>query len=603
MSVAFLPEGYSPGDLLVLPVFVSDPDERVSEPEGWSLFRDAETNDPFEHEQDNGFYTAFWKVATDNEPDEIELEASDEEAQVVGQILAFENSSGQGWTLPPRGYLGEGSSPVDSLIEESPGESPGEESPAEEESPGEGPHNWVAETFQQANVQAGDAFAIITVLNRDNSLSEDTLNIDGAPYGEGAYGDGSYGSNASIIQFSPVIEEDSAYTGAVTFRSATSGVEWGTTTLHISHFAETILADSGIWMLLSVRGLDSVEVADQTEGQVLDAEKFDDEVFHIREGRNEFWEDEEIFDFEYGAIPFISEFSIVFNESRRAPGFNITLRGLLEFSEIEVIRRDTTGQYPDENVRGLTRQLTIDDEMFVADYEAPLNRIVHYYIRLVDGTGGEFFFGPVLPTPQPYIPTLSDAYGGGTTYMKPIDIPEISQPVMIEDMSEWDRPANVMAEHHILGRRNKVVISDVRGGREGSLRGHCILNMGQDERIVEEIFNSGTTILIQNHNPTLSAFPDMYVQVSGVSFERLKTTNSWHGELDNPSLIQKIVHFECDYTQVDRPDPSGVEVPNSIWQLPYDTAANWNEVKNNRITWLDVLARPSFAAVQESGVS
>ncbi len=597
MSVVFLPDGFTEGDLLVMPVFISNPEIRINAPEGWGLFFDEATDDPFEHELEQGFYTAFYKVAGPDEDIEIELELSEEEddVQIVAQVLAFENTSGAGWQLPPRGYLGEGVSPADLSFEESgesPGEeSPGEESPVEEDSPGEGPFTWLAETFAPVNVQAGDGLAVVTILNRDNDLSNDTLNIDGLSYGEGAYGDGPYGSNAVTVNFKNVEEEDSVYTGIVTFRTATSGVEWGTTSLTVSHLAETVLPDSGTWMLLSVRGLDSVEVPDITEGQTLDAEKFDEEIFNIREGRNEEFELEEIFGIEETATPFINEFSIVFNESRKAPGFNITLRGLLEFSEIEVIRRDTTGEYPDENVRGLTRQLTIDDEMFVTDYEAPLNRVVHYYIRLVDSSGGEFFFGPVLPTPQPYIPTLRDAYGGGTAFLKPIDIPEISQAVMIQDMDSWERPANVMAEHHILGRPNKVVISDVRGGREGSFSGHCILSMGQDERLIEEIFNPGATILIQNHNPAVSGFRDMYVQVGGVSFERI-TKQAPHGELENPANFEKVITFECDYTQVDRPDPAGVEVPNSIWQLPYDSFDTWENVKNQRTTWLDLLARP-----------
>lgn len=294
-------------------------------------------------------------------------------------------------------------------------------------------------------------------------------------------------------------------------------------------------------------------------------------------------------------VGFIDEISVVFNNSLNAPGFVVTLRGLLEgtvaFDRLDVFRRDPSGRYRDQRVRGLADVFIEQNDLIITDYEAPLNTRLEYYVRLYQGEA-EFRVGPIRPEPQPFIPTMSEAYAGGTAYLKPIDIPELSRPVMIDKggLNTWSRPANILAQHHVLGRPNKVVITDVRGGREGSLRGHCIRTKGQSWEVIEEILSPGVTVLIQNHNPTISTYPDMYVQVEDVTFTR-PTTMVRHGELDNNGE-EVVATFEFSYVQVDRPDPTGVQILEATWQVVFDTFNSWERVHDLRTSWLDLLLRP-----------
>lgn len=610
MSVVFLPEGYSTGDLLVMPVYISSTESRVSTPSGWGIVVD-DNNNPLEYEGSLGFLTAFYRVAEEGEPSEVELVADDETVQVVGQVLVFgsetieespDESPGEDlelpitWSLPPIGVFGEG---VGS-IEESPSESPSEEDSPD--SPGGSTTGWLSTSDGALVVRSGDQLLLTTVLGEDNTLSDDQLDVGTIDtYGSGGYGEGPYGGSSGNVEINDPVQVESAFTDFVTFRTAVAGVGDGTARSVINHFADIAEDDSGMMMIVSLRTTEGDEYLQVSELEVLDAEKHDADFFITREGVNQELDDLEVFSFEEDAIPFINEFSIVFNESRRAPGFDITLGGLLEFNEIAVFRRDPLGRYSDQDVRGLTRQITTVDNMAVTDYEAPLNTVLHYYIRLINEEG-EFIYGPVLPTPDPFIPTLNDAYGEGTAFFKPIDIPELGHPVMIQDMSEWTEPANILSEHHILGRKNKVVITDVRGGREGSLSGHCVLTLGQTVETVRASISPGNTILIQNHNPTMSGFEDMYVQLGDVSFTR-RTGMVRHGELENSRNPQVIITFEADYTEVDRPNPQGVEITNSTWQIVYDSFITFEPVRSNRETWLDVLKRPGTPSEESEGSS
>jgi hypothetical protein len=570
MSLVFVPEGAEPNDLLVMPLFISDPFDRPVVPEDWQLVIGVD-GEALEREFDSGFYTAYWKRMTEDETIEVEILSDNLDAQIVGQILAFspafpygsgsygEGSYGEGessgW-LQPVGVFGE----LISEIEES-------------EESGDPLGTWLVETTEALDIRSQDELLLVTTTNQENDTSEDVLFV-----------------SEPTIDFAPADEIDEVFTEVVTFRTAVATVLTGTTTDFLTHLGTLATPDTGVLMLLRLRGNDGDEQLPMTETNVLDAEKSDSEIFGIREGVSQELADSDVFDIFENAIPFIKEFSIVFNESRVVPGFLITLDGLLDFDQIEVFRRDPTGRYPDEIVRGLARQITSDDKLIVTDYEAPLNAILHYYIILESGEG-VFTFGPVLPQPQPFIPTLNDAYGQGTAFMKPIDLPQIGQPLMIEEMNGWSRPANILARHHVLGRRNEVIITDVRGGREGDFSGHCILQMGQSSDVIEAALNPGATILLQNHNPTISGFPDMYVQIEDASFDR-KTKMVRRGELDNPPVSEVVITFSCNYVQVDRPDPTGVEIPEFTWQVVYDTFITWEQVRQLRDTWLDVLARP-----------
>lgn len=292
------------------------------------------------------------------------------------------------------------------------------------------------------------------------------------------------------------------------------------------------------------------------------------------------------------AVPFVENFTVVFNGNSNRPGFIINLGGLFDFTRVSVFWRDPSGELPDQFVRGLQDVEVFTDAVTVTDYEAPLNREVHYYIRLETDYAGFFDFGPVLPTPQPYIPVQSQAYGGGITYLKPIDVPERSRPIMVEEFSTVDEPANVLASHRVLGRKNRVIITDVMGGATGTFSAHAALREGQSIERIKSLLRPGSTILIQNHNPTVSTFRDMYIKVTGaVSYTR-QTRMRPHGRRQNPQSPHVIVTFSVPFEQVDRPDATGVALVGVVWQDIKDAfgyPGTWRQVRNSYPTWAEVL--------------
>src|SRR5690606_27266541 len=103
--------------------------------------------------------------------------------------------------------------------------------------------------------------------------------------------------------------------------------------------------------------------------------------------------------------PPLDEFSVVFNDYPSNPGFVVTVRGLLgidqQYELIDVFRRDISGRYPDQRVRGLAEIVPQQNEMRVTDYEAPLNTVLQYYVRLKQVGGGTLDLGPAIPVPDP----------------------------------------------------------------------------------------------------------------------------------------------------------------------------------------------------------
>lgn len=295
-------------------------------------------------------------------------------------------------------------------------------------------------------------------------------------------------------------------------------------------------------------------------------------------------------------VPPVDEFSVVFNDNINNPGYIITIDGLLainqEYDLIDVLRRDLSGRYPDRRVRGMAEIVPTQNKMVVTDYEAPLNTELEYYVRLTQGTA-TFLYGPAIPTPLPFIPIQEDAYGEGLSYFKPIDLPELGIPVQIETLDSWTRPARILAEHQVLGRRNKVIVSDVRGGREGEVSGWILLSKGQTLELFESVINPGAVILIQNHNPVMSAYDDIYVQFQDVSFDRI-TKMVRYGRLDNPNHNDELVlRFSASFVEVDRPNPIGVVLVDNSWNVVNNTFDDFDSVRENRDTWLELLKRPN----------
>jgi len=291
--------------------------------------------------------------------------------------------------------------------------------------------------------------------------------------------------------------------------------------------------------------------------------------------------------------PFVDVFEVFFNDDPNNPGYRIEIVGLqsasVDFDIIDVIRRDPTGRYADELVRGLANVLVSRDAMTVIDYEAPIETPVEYYLRLHSDTG-QFDFGPRQDS-FGFIPTQRSAYGGGSAYLKSIDQPDLSIPLMVQNLSSWTQEARVNATFDVLGRRNPVVVTDVTSGRRGTLSAYVMTDQGLSLEEVESLVAPGTTLLLQNNNSDISGFPDLYLKVEQVRFSR-KSMMVRDGRTKNVPPVDVLVVFEIDYIEVDRPSPVGIVAPLLEWSIVNDTHDNWQHVNSRYTSWRQVLRNP-----------
>lgn len=157
----------------------------------------------------------------------------------------------------------------------------------------------------------------------------------------------------------------------------------------------------------------------------------------------------------------------------------------------------------------IDQQLIVSDAMVLEDHEAPLGVPVAYRIELYSGPG-------VLAstrTSETVILTLADI---NTSWLKDPGNPQRNTLVLVQAAPEWERPVE-QAAHVIRGRRNKVVLSGRRQGREGDL---AIWTRTDAERqALHLLLDSGNTLLWQAA-PGMGV-DDMYVSVANISEGRI----------------------------------------------------------------------------------
>lgn len=173
----------------------------------------------------------------------------------------------------------------------------------------------------------------------------------------------------------------------------------------------------------------------------------------------------------------------------------------------------------------------------------------------------------------------------GTAWLKSIGQPALSRRVNIQDFDEISRPARILGEYEVLGRSNKVVLTDVMGGREGSLNIATYLVGGVWEsdltsRDLQALLQHGGTLFLQTAGHEITGEDDMYFEVKAFSRKRIGVIG---GELTH-------IH-EVSFVEVDRPATTQESLALRDWQDVIDQNAAWSNVLTNHTTWLDVLQR------------
>jgi hypothetical protein len=216
---------------------------------------------------------------------------------------------------------------------------------------------------------------------------------------------------------------------------------------------------------------------------------------------------------------------------------------------------------------GLIDRVAVASEtLVVEDYEAPLSVPVTWYAEVRDGTTvtQTFNVGPV---------TLVHA-DVNEAWLKDPGNPQRNLKVLVKRAPDWQRTV-AQAEFRVRGRRNSVVLSDVRGGLEGDL---VIWTRDDDERTaLHWILDSGAVLLWQAA-PGMGV-DDMYVNVGGVSENRVTTyaPEQWR-------------EWTLPLRQADMPTTVGVAgSAGRTWQDILAEHATWQEVLDSYETWEAVL--------------
>lgn len=207
------------------------------------------------------------------------------------------------------------------------------------------------------------------------------------------------------------------------------------------------------------------------------------------------------------------------------------------------------------------------DLLVIEDYEAPLGVPVSYYMETRNT-----MTGALTSTRTTDLVSL-DPGDPNLVWLKDSANPQRNTRVMVKTAPDWKRSIG-QTEYRIRGRRNSVVLSDVRNGLEGDL---VIWTRNDSERAaLHWLLDSGNVILWQA-TPGMGV-DDMYVNVGEISEGRVTTvaTEVWR-------------EWTLPLSQADMPTAGGVNgSAGRTWQDVLSENATWADLLDKYATWEDV---------------
>lgn len=295
--------------------------------------------------------------------------------------------------------------------------------------------------------------------------------------------------------------------------------------------------------------------------------------------------------------------SVVFNGSTHAPGYTITLTNMNQivgaglYAQYWTLVRvsPNASVWPDQVVRSgdfITQGPSGNGTYVLEDIEAPfLDQTLGPWVYTVQiytsssSHNGMFDLQAGIAQLESFVTTSP-----GQIYIKSIETSTNSLYAWLTDFRTWGRPGRVLSENAVLGRRNKVVLTDVGGGKEGTLK---LIVMNSDSPSVsvfdyEDLLLSADTFLLQTTNYVNSGIKDTYFKVKNLKFDRMtKFNHSWTAAWFTSFAI------EIEFIEVDRP-ATAIPTTLNTWQQVLDNNGTWTDVLNDHATWLDVLLNPTL---------
>ncbi|RPK76609.1 hypothetical protein EES45_22890 [Streptomyces sp. ADI97-07] len=205
--------------------------------------------------------------------------------------------------------------------------------------------------------------------------------------------------------------------------------------------------------------------------------------------------------------------------------------------------------------------------MLIEDYEAPLLAPVSYLVEALPNPSG------TLQSYQTDVVTIPHA-DADVVWLKDPGAPQRNVAVMVSTPPTWARPIE-QAVHRVAGRRNAVILSGVRSGREGDL---VVWTRSDEEReTLDWLISPGSTLLWQSA-PGMGV-EDMYVAV-GQSSEGRTAPDA------------RDVWREWSLPLIEQDMPTTIGVGGSAgrtWQNILTENATWKVLRDKYATWEDVL--------------
>lgn len=203
------------------------------------------------------------------------------------------------------------------------------------------------------------------------------------------------------------------------------------------------------------------------------------------------------------------------------------------------------------------------DLLIVEDHEAPLDVPIYYYIEVYTAAGVLSF------TRSSAVVTL-DVDDVNLCWLKDPGNPQRNVQVLVKQAPDWSDPIQQTA-HKIRGRQNAVVLTDSRGGQEGSL---VVWTQSDEERKALRWLLKDGNVLLWQAAPGMGE-DDVYVNVGPVARPRVSplATEAWR-------------EWTLPLTEADRPVTTGVNgSADRTWQDVLSGFATWQAVLDAYPTW------------------
>ncbi|MFD1309885.1 hypothetical protein [Streptomyces kaempferi] len=247
----------------------------------------------------------------------------------------------------------------------------------------------------------------------------------------------------------------------------------------------------------------------------------------------------------------------------------ITLRELTPDQLITVYRVTADGSRTlVRGGSGLINQDVISlDLLILEDHEAPLAVPVYYMIELYTASG-------VLASTRSSAVVTLDHDDPNFVWLKDPGNPQRNMKVLVKQAPDWSDPIEQTA-HKVRGRQNAVVLSDSRGGQEGSL---AVWTQSDEERKALRWLLSDGNVLLWQSAPGMGE-DDVYINVGAVARPRVSTlaTEAWR-------------EWTLPLTEADMPVTTGVNgASDRTWQDVLSAFTTWQDVLSAYASWEDVL--------------